>query len=507
MASEVWVLDRREGVVSKYFHFLNQRRILIIFIIMLALAARLYNINAPLVGFHAWRQADTMTIAQNFYANGYNLLLPQIDWGGNTPGYVEAEFPIYQYILSLVFIASGVSEFFGRLLSIFFSLSAILVFYKITKKLSDEKTAQWAAFLAAILPLAVFMSRAIMPESLLLLSIICGIYFFIEWLDDERTADFFLSILFVTIACLIKPPSLYMGLPLGYLAWLKYKSRLFLQWKFWAFGVVIFLALFLWYDHAHQLYLQSGLTFGIWDYQTDKWGKWWLLGTSNYWVTIFGRYIGLLVFAGFGYPVFIAGLFLKRRTKREYFFDFWLAAIFIYFLVVNQGNLWHFYYQLPFVFPAAYFMGKVFGRYFTMANKKQFVLLAGTLALLIFSSAYVYIAVLMSKENPRLSNTYELAGLIQARTKPDELVVVLDNGDPSILYLAKRKGWHGYVESNLAQNLGLGQKISQGAQYFAGDFISCRNSIEADCDTLNEIINQYPVVLRNDRYFIVDLTQ
>jgi 4-amino-4-deoxy-L-arabinose transferase-like glycosyltransferase len=407
----------------------------------------------------------------------------------------------------LLFIFTGVSEFSARLLSIFFSLLTILAFYQVVKKLSGEKTAWWAALFTAILPLSVFMGRTIMPESLLLLSIICGVYFFIEWLDGDRHKDFVLSLLFIAVACLIKPPSLYMGLPLGYLAWLKYGKRLFFQWKFWVFGAVVFLALFLWYYHAHQIYLRSGLTFGIWEYQTDKWGKWWLLATPNYWGTIFGNYIGLILFAGVGYPIFIVGLFLKRKTQQEYFLDFWLAAILVYFLVVNQGNLWHFYYQLPFAFPAAWFMGKVFGRYFTPANMKQAAVLAGALALLVCSSVFVYDIILMAKENPETSSNYELAGLIQANTKPGNLIVVLDDGDPTILYLAKRRGWHGFLETNLSQELNLEQKILQGAQYFAGDFISCSYSNEISCDDLNEIIERHPAVLINEKFFIVDLSE
>jgi 4-amino-4-deoxy-L-arabinose transferase-like glycosyltransferase len=482
------------------------RQLWMIFLLILALAARLYNINAPLVGFHAWRQVDTMTIAKNFHENGYNFLLPQIDWGGNTPGYVETEFPIFQYILALLFFFSGVSELSARLLSIFFSLLTLVFFYKLVKKTSDEKTALWAAFFIAILPLTVFMGRLIMPESLLALSIICGIYFFIEWLDSDRAADFLFSLLFIALACLIKPPSLYLGLPLGYLAWLKFRGRLFFQWKFWVFGAAIFLALFLWYDHAHQIYLQSGLTFGVWEYQTDKWGKWWLLATPAYWITIFGSYIGLFVFAGIGYPIFILGIFLKPQTQREIFYYFWLAALFIYFIIVNQGNLWHFYYQLPFAFPAAYFMGKFFGRYFTRMDKKHFFVLAGIVGLLMFSSVFVYDHILMAREAPGLSRNQKLAGLMQARTQPADLVVILDDGDPTLLYLAKRKGWHGFMEPHLEQSLQLPQKISQGAQYFAGDFLSCRASRAVTCEELDKILSQYSVVLKDENFFLVDLT-
>jgi hypothetical protein len=299
---------------------------------------------------------------------------------------------------------------------------------------------------------------------------------------------------------------LYLGLPLGWLAWLKYRGRLLFQWTLWAFGAAVFLPLFLWYYHAHQIYLQNGLTFGIWEYQTDKWGKWRLLAAPDYWLTIFGNYIGLLTLAVVGVPLFLLGLFLKRQTPRQYFFDFWLAALFIYFLVVNQGNLWHFYYQLPFAFPAAYFIGRLFGEHFRTADKARFLALAAALGFLISASVLVYGNILMAREDPARSSNYELAALIRSSTAPGDLIVVFDDGDPAVLYLAGRKGWHGFLKPNLQKSLNLEQKKAQGAKYFAGDFISCRASVEADCGELNEIVSQYPAVFKNEKFFVVALT-
>ena len=477
------------------------------FIVALALAARLYNISAPLVGFHSWRQSDTMAVARNFYYNGYNILLPQVDWGGSTPGYVEMEFPIYQYVLSLIFAFTGVSEFIARLLSISFSLLTILVFHEVVKRISGERTALWASLFMAILPLTIFMGRAIMPEALLMLSIISGVYFFLRWLDNERNADYFLSILFITLASLIKPPSLYMGLPLGYLAWCKYRNKLLVHWKLWGLGITLFLGLFLWYSHAHHIYLKSGLTFGIWEYQTNKWGKWWLLATPDYWKTIFVDYMGMFLFAWVGYPIFLLGLTLKRRSKQEYLFDFWGIGIFIYFLIVNEGNVWHFYYQLPLAFPATYYMGRTFDRYFTTKGYLPFTISASALAIMTLSSLIIYDGILMKREDPALSSNYELARLIQTYTKPDDLIVTLDEGDPSLLYLANRKGWNSSLAPDLEEGLDLERKTAQGADYFAGDFISCARFGNATCDMLNEITDRYKVIIKNERFFIVDLTQ
>ncbi|MBC1240711.1 hypothetical protein, partial [Nostoc sp. 2RC] len=65
----------------------------LLFLLTLAIAIRIYNINSPIIGIHSWRQSDTAAMARNFYENNFNLFYPQIDWGGNSPGYCETEFP------------------------------------------------------------------------------------------------------------------------------------------------------------------------------------------------------------------------------------------------------------------------------------------------------------------------------------------------------------------------------------------------------------------------------
>ena len=46
-----------------------------------------------------WREADNASVAMNFYRNDFDLLHPQIYWGGDGPGYVEMEFPLVQFLM------------------------------------------------------------------------------------------------------------------------------------------------------------------------------------------------------------------------------------------------------------------------------------------------------------------------------------------------------------------------------------------------------------------------
>ena len=84
------------------------------FPLLLGLALRLININAPIVGVHSWRQADTAAMARHFALENTPIWLPQIDWSGSAQGYVESEFPIFPYIVGQLYKIFGIHEWIGR---------------------------------------------------------------------------------------------------------------------------------------------------------------------------------------------------------------------------------------------------------------------------------------------------------------------------------------------------------------------------------------------------------
>lgn len=475
----------------------------IFLLLVVALAVRLYNFNAPLIGARGWRQADTMAMAINFHENGYDFFYPQIDWGGETPGYVESEFPIYSYLSAILFGVFGVSEAIPRLLSIAFSLIGIGFYYALVREQVDAKTAFWSSLLISILPLNVYMARMVMPESLLMMALILGVYFFTKWSATGRWSHFALSVVFTSLACLIKIPSLYIGLPIFYLAWLKFGKGVFLQYKLWIYALIVLGLTAAWYYHAHQTYLQHHLTFGIWEYGTDKWGNWDLILTWGFWRRIWVDSLGQLFFVWFGYPVFIAGLFLRRYTPQEKVFDLWIAGVLVYFIIVSKGNFVHDYYQLPFTFPAAVYLGKVYARYLDRGKLWLYASLLLVFGAIFVTGAYVYDNVYLKNEDPETSEKYELAQYIREYTDKDDLIIVLDNGDPTVLYLSDRKGWHAYGGAEFLIDLALDEKIGKGAEYLAGRRDFCDYS--SQCDEFNNLLEQYEFVFKNRKYFIARL--
>lgn len=435
----------------------------IFLILLLAFALRLIDVNVTAV---SWRQADTAAMARNFYENRYNILYPQIDWSGGSSGYVESEFPVYSFAVASLYKIFGVHEAIARLLSAVLSVASIYFVYLFARELLGKPAAFWSACFFAFLPLQIFYGRAIMPEPLLTLGIAAGVYFFYRWYLHGRLADILLSAGFTAVACLIKPQTLYLFLPLAFLAWLRYRNRFLLQPHLWLFTAVVVLPLAVWYYHAHQLYLETGLTFGIWGYGSDKWGNWDLLLTLDFWKTILWDHLARPL-AYVGFLLLEIGLVMKRRRREEYMLDVWMVALLFYVILVARGNYAHEYYLLPAMVPIALLMGKVCGRYLPYPGMKQngdgqsalnqtsvigqksafggqsFPRQQSRLMLLVACMAVISAVIFISslRQEHDLLHRLDLAGEIQRQSKPDDLIVTVDSMDPTLLYLSHRKGW------------------------------------------------------------------
>ena len=472
---------------------------IIFFLLGLAFLLRIYKVNSPIIGMASWRQADAAAISRNYFENDYRFLYPQVDWGGSSAGFVETEFPLYSFAVALLYKIFGVSESYGRLLSIIFSLITLYFLYLLVLKLIDRKTALWSCFFFAILPPAVFFSRTFQPESLLLMSLVLGIYLFFQWTETNKLGYVIISSVFISLACLIKPPSLCIGLPLLYLAWQKFGKKVLTKGSFWLYGLLVLFPVGMWYFHAHNIFLKHGLTFGIWGYGTDKWGNWDLVFSLKFWNRILFMNIAEDYLTWPGFVIFIIGLLLKRKNHKEKFFDIWLIALFVYFVIVAGGNYYHLYYQLPFLFPATVYMGKVFARYFkprALYEKRSLFLSIGLVGILILSAGRYHIY--MSKENVKTSDTVRLARAVNKIIEKEALIIAVDRNDPTLLYHAHRKGWHSFPEQ--LDDIFLAPKIQKGAKYIIGHYRDFKNELEKE--KLNDLRENFKMIYDDGTSFI-----
>lgn len=474
-----------------------------------AVILRMINIFSPVSGWHSWRQSDTASIARNFYENGYNFLNPQINWGGSGTGFVESEFQVYPFIVSILYSVFGVNDVWGRLVSVIFSVLTVLGIYLLVRKIINEETALWSALIYAILPLNIFYGRAFMPDSAMLICSVYGVYFFYKWVESDSIKHFILCGIFISLAALIKLPALYLGLPLLYIAYHKYGFNLFGKFKLYILALMIFLPAALWYYHAHQLFLNGGSSFGIWTYGQDKWGMFSLLTDPAWYSDIFFKSIAERHLTYPAFILFVWGLFIKRTHTNEKLFDVWLIAVMIFIFIAAQAHRAQEYYTLPFTIPASVFTGKFLAKYLPIFSRKikeiytsnKFIT-TFTVICILLTGVLSYLRVARFYKSENLSQPlFKIASDVRSVTKPEDKIITVGNGNPVYLNHSHRFGWTAMPQQ--LDSLFIASHVKEGAKLIAGEknVFTQNNS----ADKIDFLLKNYKVIKNEPDYIIVEL--
>jgi hypothetical protein len=489
----------------------------LLFLMVLALVPRLYNLTSPVIGVHSWRQADTAAIARNFFeapfgpSQLWRFAYPQVDWGGG--GYAETEFPLYPALVSLLYRILGPHEIYARGLSVIFSLIGLYFLYKLVALCFDQSVAFWSALFYAILPLSVFYGRTVQPESLVMMCGLGGLYFFKRSLAQrsrsQRWIDLGVSGGFVAIAALLKVlPIVYLGLPLLYLAAVKYRYKLFVRWELWLYALSILGVTAAWYIHAHNIFLETGLTFGFWSGDTDRY-SWASLLSVKYWLDILFRTM-VRHFAVVSFFVALVGLSFRRGKAEDWMWEVGLFGSFLAGALAPTSSYVHEYYQLPVMMFGVVFIGKVCARVFGAPLQKRWYRPALTTALVLtlLTGSAIYTIDYMWRENPANSKVYALAEQVKQHTPAGSKILATTADDPTLLYLAHRHGWMISPEEVSAERLETA--LGDGTDFLVGSYEIVQNyadfTDESQKETIRKLLaQQYPPIVNNDRFFIAPL--
>ena len=404
----------------------------------LAFALRCYGLTAPLLDYHAWRQADTAAIARNFMAGGYHLLYPQVDWGGLTPGYVESEFPLYTGMLSLLFGLVGPVAWPGRLLTALASAAATGALYRLMRPLAGERAALYGGACLAIVPFPLYFGRAVMPDSLMLLMAILALWSLLRWLEHPTAGRLAAALVCGALAPLAKTPNLLIaGVPLAYLALAARPPR-----RLWPalalYATTFVVPSLLWMRHAAALPLDPRLSFGI----AEKLFDLRLLADPAFYRLV-GRWSAETVLTWAGLPFFAAGLWPARRPGGGRFAwlpYFWLLGVALFFLAAAAGVVGQDYYILPLAGPGAWFTGVGLARVRGWAAPR-----APRLGRFLPAAALVLIAALSFVRVVPLYRTADFYATLGRRVDlalpPGARVGVIAPATSEILFYGGRKGW------------------------------------------------------------------
>lgn len=131
--------------------------------------------------------------------NAYSLLTTGKDeWGASFPmifrAYGDYKLPLYIYLTAISIFSFGLNELSVRLVSMISGIILVLTAYFITQKMTkDSKISLMAAFLTAISPWSLFLSRVALEANLCAALVSLGIYTFLLWLDNTKAKYVFLT--------------------------------------------------------------------------------------------------------------------------------------------------------------------------------------------------------------------------------------------------------------------------------------------------------------------------
>ncbi len=464
----------------------------LLLILILGLAVRLYKIDRPIADWHSWRQADTAAVARNFIKEGFNPLIPRYDDMSsqangldNPQRYRFVEFPIYNSLVAFVWSLTGVREIYARLTTVFITLGSGVLLYLLVRYYSGKTVAALSTLFFAIIPYNIFYSSAILPGPLMVFGLL-GLYLaFSKWLENTKSLSWILiSIFFANLAILTWPIALFFVLPLVYLAYSRYGWAMIKKGHLWFFAIssiVPFVAWRMWITQFPQ---------GIPSWQ-------FLINADHirfkgaFFRWLIAERMGKLILTVGGFTLFILGLLIKPTKKEGLFYLSWLASIALYFAVFASGNVRHDYYQVPLIPIAAVLMAKgtifLFNLNSKMFNRTLGPILAIALILMTLAFGFFEVRGFYWINRPQI---VAAGRAVDSLLPGDAKVIAPYNGDAAFLYQTNR---HGYPIVDRS----LEKFIEQGTKYLV--------SVDVADPGIQNLARHCKVIEQTPDYVIVEM--
>ncbi|GAA4543766.1 glycosyltransferase family 39 protein [Pseudonocardia xishanensis] len=430
-----------------------------------------------------WRQSDTASMARNYAEHGLNLFLPQINWGGSGPGYVESELPIMPWLTGVLYTLFGEHEFLGRLVSLAFMLLATWAFWNLAKRLLPPTAARWALIAWAVSPAFMRWGTAFMPEATVLAFTMLTLLFFCRWLQEDRGRWLVATAAAISLAGLAKPTSLHVGLVLG--LWVLFGARRRLRRPSLYLALLASLVLpVLWMRYAAGLHETYGNTFGVLSGGDSKFATWDMLTSPDLYLGNL-RTEALFLYGVVGLPFALLGaIWLWRHRRGALAAPFLLAgalALAFYYVLLGRytasdlGIQYH-VYSLPYA-ATAVGIGVVAAQRLLRRRVRVGGALLGLLGVLtVLALGAQSVNVLRQSFDPDAGVLGTCAAQLAAVSAPEDLVVVGTDSrttmdgvannfqEPVVLYRADRYGW--VLAADQYTPAALETDRAQGARWF-----------------------------------------
>lgn len=232
----------------------------LLLVILVGAFLRFENISQPFVDKFSWRETSTAMMAQNFYRGRWNILYPEVYWGGPGPNYQGREFQTVTYIAAILYIPFGQHEWVSRSVTVSFGLWGIFALYQLVRRVWDEERALTSAGLMAVLPGAVFLDRSFLPDPAMGALLITSLWMLVAYCQTAKLCYLVGSAVFGCLGILTKLPGIIIGLPAIYAIYAIFGRRALERQKLLSFlgaGIsvlVVISAYYLWARHLSLTY-------------------------------------------------------------------------------------------------------------------------------------------------------------------------------------------------------------------------------------------------------------
>lgn len=477
--------------------------ILLTLILLFGFLFRLYGFSNPIADWHSWRQVDTSAVSRNFVNQGINVLYPKYDdisnvqTGVDNPeGYRFVEFPLYNAIHATLFQLFGglTLEEWGRLVSILASVLSGLFLYLIVSRHTNTALGLLSAFFYMFIPYNIYYGRTILPDVSMVTAFLGGIYFFDKWVEEKSKVKnkknhslkkqygfYILAIIFTASALLLKPYAVFFVIPMIALVYQQWGWKLFKIWELWVFAVISVAPIGMW-------------RYWIMQYPEGVPANLWLLNGNgirfrpSFFRWIFYERLTKLIAGYFGVIIIAIGLFQLLRLKERLFLGSFLFSSLLYVTIFATGNVQHDYYQIL-IMPSVAIVCAV-GSYFLYLWKfKNFPL--GRILLIICVLGMFWFGWAQVKDYFNINNRSIIAAgaAVDRLTPKDAKIIANLNGDTTLLYYTKRKGWPSFQDD-------IPVLIKKGASYLV-----LLNPTKEDL----KLGEKYKIMEKTSQYVIFDL--
>jgi hypothetical protein len=374
-------------------------------------------------------------------------------------------------------------------------------------------------------PLIVEFSTSIQPEGLMILCYTASVHFFLKWLKNAETKDFWLAAIATALTLLAKATAAHVGLFFAVLLVQKYGLSIFRQTRVWLFGLVSLLPAVIWYAHAKSLWKNYGNSLGVsneyhWvgaDFFTNSY---FIKGILFSELSVVWVYFGLVV----GAFAVVKG-FREEIVRRSLL---WLASIFVMYVVAARTTAddWASYYHIFSIPPAALLFGFGAGKFFEAfgslfnfygdfpaAEKLKKVVLVAAVGVSIVAAFALEAKQIRANllQNRVADESYACARQLRPALRREGLILVSGSHcvDPDgyqvaynasfMFYWLDRKGFNVCTEEQSVEK--VREFAARGAKYFVAQksIVAQKNGFEA------ELKRAFPLVAECDEFFVFDI--